>query len=663
MNEQKNETQIENLENYPITMRAPVPAWVQIYHEEDAIDQSLDVYEGVRELVFDQQYFLTADQCYLYKRICKQPTNMAGIENCSNVLIDFNPGDQALLLHSLVIRRNDLTIDKLLTADIHVLRREYEAERHVLTGNITLSIILDEVAIADEIEITYTIVNHDRIDKEFFNIYAPLEFSVPVHYLYLTVIADGVTPLVSKVYGEPQLDVVNETERQMFKMARKHVLAKKPLNYTPPWYRDYAAIQIAVNKSWGEIASAYACYYEALDVDRGRCKTLFADIEKHKPAQTSIPTIILQYIQQSIRYLANYKATDAIIPSHPNDTLNRGYGDCKDFVYLYMSLLNAFGIKSSPILVNASIGRCLPELLPALGLFNHVICAVHLGDKTYYVDPTLRQMVDSLEHLVATNFSYGLQCNTTDPGLIALTSSSLQDSVTIIETYEPTVSGVKGKFHTEIILRGGPALSLIHQLQIRPEAEFWESIDKYYQKTLNIESATCRVINRDAITQNEIRYSVEYFGEFARLQASKDGYRVDFVLRELTEYFSVNIPDAVDDDFYLGKVIDCHYQVNFVSPKKCLFLCAMGEVTHEALSLRRRCRQIKNRMIIDTVLRKQKDVVSKQEYATFRKQHDLILDHLVINLQVQFKSWFDYVYLALGMLFVFCLFIIFGQNH
>lgn len=663
MKEQSNITQRDNLDNYPITLRAPAPSWVENHHEDDKIDQTLDVYEGVRELVYEQQYYLVSDQYYLYKRLCKQPTNMAGIENCSNVLIDFNPEYQKLLLHSLLIRRNGAIIDKFSTADIHVLRREYQAERLVLNGFITLSIILDEVVADDIIEVAYTLVNHDHIEREFFNTYVPLAFSVPIHYLYLSVIAEGTTPLVSKTFGSQQVEFISDGERQTLKLIRKNIQTKKPLNYTPPWYRHYASIEIAVDKSWEEIARAYACYYTPQEVDRERCQALFADIEQRQPELRTIPTIILRYIQQSIRYLANFKATDAIVPSHPNETLNRGYGDCKDFVYLYISLLHVFGIKSSPVLVNSTYGRCVPELLPALGIFNHVICAVHLDTNTYYIDPTLRQTADSLDYLVALNFGYGLHCTAADPGLIELTERAIQDTVNIIETYEPTMQGVKGRFHTEITLRGRPALYLIHQLQVRPETEIWESIDKFYQKTLQIESTVHRVIHRDAIDKNEISYSVEYFGDIARLQVTDQGFNAGFILRELAEYFPVNIPDQVEDDLYLGNLIDCHYQVNFVSPKKSHFLCVAGEVQNEALSLKRSCRPTNNKIIIDTVLRKKKEVVSKQEYTTFQKDHERILDSLVINLNVQYKYtyWQVLYYLAGFLLLVIFVIVYVGQ--
>lgn len=146
----------EEIKNYGIDIDDKAPKWVQNFDKKAYSDYSLEVYEGIKYLLIDKQFKIEEDKIVNYYRTVKQLVSMTGIEICSNILIDFNPKKNSLLLHNILIYRDDNgPINKLLSADLQVLRREYRAEMKVLSGDATLSIILDDIKINDIIDVSF----------------------------------------------------------------------------------------------------------------------------------------------------------------------------------------------------------------------------------------------------------------------------------------------------------------------------------------------------------------------------------------------------------------------------------------------------------------------------------------------------------------------------
>ncbi|MEQ5843047.1 DUF3857 domain-containing protein [Paraburkholderia acidicola] len=96
--------------------------------------------------------------------------------------------------------------------------------------------------------------------------------------------------------------------------------------------------------------------------------------------------ILYNWVSTSMRYVGIYLGFGGVVPHDAGTILDARYGDSKDLVTLLDALLAAKGIKSAPVLVNASDSYSIPKVAVPLGVFNHVI--TYLPAFNLFVDPT-----------------------------------------------------------------------------------------------------------------------------------------------------------------------------------------------------------------------------------------------------------------------------------
>ena len=82
------------------------PDWIIDHSYQNFFDSSVEASEGVKYLLLDYQYCLENIQLESYRMIAKQATSMKAVETCSKILLDFNPQDEFIKVHSISVFRN-----------------------------------------------------------------------------------------------------------------------------------------------------------------------------------------------------------------------------------------------------------------------------------------------------------------------------------------------------------------------------------------------------------------------------------------------------------------------------------------------------------------------------------------------------------------------------
>lgn len=95
---------------------------------------------------------------------------------------------------------------------------------------------------------------------------------------------------------------------------------------------------------------------------------------------------LYRWVSKNIRYVGIYFGFGGVVPHSADAIAHALYGDCKDHVTLYQALLEAKGIRSSPVLVNAEQSWWLPRVAVPTGTFNHAIS--YLPQWQLFVDTT-----------------------------------------------------------------------------------------------------------------------------------------------------------------------------------------------------------------------------------------------------------------------------------
>lgn len=97
---------------------------------------------------------------------------------------------------------------------------------------------------------------------------------------------------------------------------------------------------------------------------------------------------INDYVKTNVRYIADERAINAIVPHHPSKVFERKYGDCKDRASLVSAIARQQDLEVSMTLINVNPRPIFKSLHP--WLFDHVICAYSDSGGTIFFDPTQR---------------------------------------------------------------------------------------------------------------------------------------------------------------------------------------------------------------------------------------------------------------------------------
>lgn len=100
--------------------------------------------------------------------------------------------------------------------------------------------------------------------------------------------------------------------------------------------------------------------------------------------------LVHRWMCANVHYVAVYlHPMDGWVPHRTSEVLENRYGDCKDLVVLFASLLRARGVEVEPVLVNAS-RSFEPYALPTPLEFDH--CMAYLPEHDVWANPTDRYL-------------------------------------------------------------------------------------------------------------------------------------------------------------------------------------------------------------------------------------------------------------------------------
>jgi hypothetical protein len=150
--------------------------------------------------------------------------------------------------------------------------------------------------------------------------------------------------------------------------------------YRPePFAPDTNPVQMFVVTSlpleWAGIAE----WYDGLSADRYTLPpAVQAQLrERVAGAATRLDTLrrVHRWVAQDIRYVSVSLGIGGYQPRAPAQTVETGFGDCKDKATLFIAALRLLGVEAHPVLLHSS-GAAVRAEHPSLRQFNHMIAAV-----------------------------------------------------------------------------------------------------------------------------------------------------------------------------------------------------------------------------------------------------------------------------------------------
>lgn len=337
-----------------------------------------------------------------------------GAEDISKLEIVFAPSYEKVVVHGVRVLRDGQWEDRLGSARVKVLQKEQGLEQGLYNGDLTLVYFLDDVREGDIVEYAFSRIGEPPLSASKLVGLFYLQFQDAVEKIHYRLLGHRDLPLQIKSFNttiEPRVADVNESLREwVWEVAEAHPASVE--ENEPDWYDANAHVEVSLFDNWGEVAKeTYPFYTLPADFAASVPEAMRELIEEWKGSaktQSELALKAVRFVQDEVRYLALAEGIMGWKPAHPVATFERRFGDCKDKSFLLHALLGLMEIRSTPVLVHASVGKGVPERLPTPYFANHVVLQIEVGGMVYWVDPTLSLQGGSLESNHFPNYEWGL---------------------------------------------------------------------------------------------------------------------------------------------------------------------------------------------------------------------------------------------------------------
>lgn len=412
---------------------APPSGWVAAEPYDPAI-RGRDT-DHLTHLLWARQVNVGSGETF-HSTAVRLETSLA-VQHESQWRVQFDPRRQSLTLHWLRVVRGDTRVDHLHRERMRLIQRETQLEHHILDGDWTLIVVLDDVRPGDVIEAAYTYGGTHPIcpgaTEQFYVV--PPDRVVGRHRLTALVPARSASELRWLAAKDaPELSRENlDSETERWTWAGQQLSPREPEPNQPASAMDYTWIQLTTVPSWNQLSIAAADAWDRLSAPDA--EALGRSFPRPEHVDAAAVVSLIRSLQDDYRYLSIELEQGGWIPAPPQKVAERRYGDCKDLAWLSASILRSWGVAARPILVGSGLRDHIEALLPAALAFNHAILEVTLGGQARWFDLTQRDQGGSFANQPVTWFGIGLTVDRESPGLVKQPGTPVGGAYEITETF------------------------------------------------------------------------------------------------------------------------------------------------------------------------------------------------------------------------------------
>lgn len=413
--------------------------WVKIQplNAEDTIPAD-EISNGVYFLLIDRQFNEFTRQVYYH--YAYKVVNEQGVQNSSEISLDYIPAYQKFFLHNIRIVRNGKVLTSGVTSQIKEIQQERDLDNHIYDEAMTVYIVLKDVRPGDVIEYDYTIEGFNPIFNN--NIY--LRFSPNLSYtlphFYYRILKQNKEVKYKYYNGAPLPHVIRMPNHEEWIWDCRNNKPIEHEDYIPEWYTNYPIVEISSFTYWREVEKwGMEVFTNTEKLDNEIIKEL-RSIKMRYPELEHQVIAAVRFVQKQIRYLGIEIGENSHKPNSPNKVFLQRHGDCKDKSLLLCRMLKELGVEAFPVLVNTWLASEISERVPSANIFNHVIVKAIVNETEYWFDPTISSQEGDLKHTEIPDYGYGLVLDGNLKGLDLITRISnsktqIQENL-LIEDYD-----------------------------------------------------------------------------------------------------------------------------------------------------------------------------------------------------------------------------------
>lgn len=372
-----------------------VEDWVDVKEYDDEVamsDESLQVLIYDRQIQLNQQGELTQ-----YFRIRQRINNRSGLESAGQLKIVVQPSYETLLLHGYDRIRDNKRTSLIDKNKIELLRQEGDIGSSIYSGNISVTQILDGLKVGDTIDYSYSIKGKNPVLGHLYSDYWGMGWPFDIAYARLRLVTPaGRTFSMKASEGAPKhkSNISNSWREDYWEF--EDYQRKIVPNDIPPWQLAYPVIEVSEYSDWKAVSDWSVDVFKtslAETITWPQAEQIIVDDRLSAKKKTAL---LLNLVQEDIRYFGIETGVNALVPSLPSETILREYGDCKDKSVLLTQLLRHAGVDAYTALVSTDNTKGIAQRLPGPHVFNHAIVTANIDGDTYWLDPTQTHQGDNL---------------------------------------------------------------------------------------------------------------------------------------------------------------------------------------------------------------------------------------------------------------------------
>lgn len=366
----------------------PAPEWVVPQSIPEKSAKAADA--PVAVLLSDSQIRFDSGTTVTFTELAIKIQSPDGL-SAGNINFPWQPATDTITVNKLHIIRDGKVIDVLKGGQTFTIaRRETNMDAAMLDGTLTASIQPEGIQVGDVIDMALTEQHFDPVMKGHVESVFGLWGSMPVQAAHSAVSWDSTTKLATR---QLQMPVPKRSQQDGFTSLDFSASAIEPPilpDKAPNRFRLGRGGEATDFSSWNALAALMKPLFEeaAAVPASGPLRDELETIRKTATTPRKRAELALQLVENRVRYVALLMGSGGYVPASAQSTWSRRFGDCKAKSALLVALLRELGIDAEPVLVSTVGGDALPERLPMVSYFNHVIVRAHIDGKDYWLDGT-----------------------------------------------------------------------------------------------------------------------------------------------------------------------------------------------------------------------------------------------------------------------------------
>jgi len=545
----------------PAVHISPKPNWLIAY-------QGYNKKVPLRSVQNGYFYQLSEEQIHVekqadYRHFITEIISEAGIQNGSEISVNFDPTYERLDFHQIIVWRNGKPESRLNAQAFKVIADEKELSRFIYQGSYSAYCILPDIRKGDRIEYAYTITGRNPIfnNHYFRDIY--FQGSQPIAHFFKALLVSPSHQLHFKSFNNPPQTV--SAVKGGLRCYEWDNFQVQPGNYydnQPGWYDEYPCIQVSDYSNWKEVTD-WALNVNPIATNiKGNLGKQIALLKKQcKGDKETYFRKAVMMVQDEVRYMGIEIGQYSHRANSPEKVYNQRYGDCKDKALLLASVLNAGGIDARMVLVNSSVKAHITGSLPSPNVFDHAVLVAQLNGKPVWVDATMSYQRGKGADLYFPNYGMGLVLKAGNSSLVKIPVAKA-GKITCSENYKIANETSKVKLDVVTTYTLDEADYMRDKLASTSMAETEKSYLDYYAKTYpEIERADSIMVKDDEDT-NELTVTEHYLVPNLLSRDTVSGkYKASFYAGYISEQLikvanKANTPIAVNYPYNMDYTIN-----------------------------------------------------------------------------------------------------------